>query len=43
MKMLNDREVIEYREFLFERTGARMLLEIPEAVQLSNGERVVFF
>lgn len=43
MKMLNDREVIEYREFLFERTGARMLMEIPEAVQLSNGERVIFF
>jgi CRISPR-associated protein Cas5h len=43
MKMLNDREVIEYREFLFERTGARLMLDIPEAVQLSNGERVVFF
>lgn len=43
MKMLNDREVIEYREFLFERTGARLLVDVPEAVNLSNGERVVFF
>ncbi|MCS6809538.1 MAG: type I-B CRISPR-associated protein Cas5b [Bacteroidota bacterium] len=43
MKMLNNREVIEYREFLFERTGTRLLLNIPQGVQLSNGERIVFF
>jgi CRISPR-associated protein Cas5h len=43
MKMLNDREVIEYREFLFERTGKRLELEIPEAVRLATGEQVVFF
>jgi CRISPR-associated protein Cas5h len=43
MKMLNDREVIEYREFLFERTGTRLLIDVSQAVRLTNGEQVVFF
>jgi CRISPR-associated protein Cas5h len=43
MKMKNDREVIEYREFAYERKGHPIEAKIDEAVSLSNGEHVVFF
>lgn len=43
MKMMNDREVIEYREFLFERRGLPVKAEVEGLVELSNGDHVVFF
>jgi CRISPR-associated protein Cas5h len=43
MKMMNDREVIEYREFLFERRGLPVQAEVEDLVELSNGDHVVFF
>lgn len=43
MKMMNDREVVEYREFLFERRGLPVQAEVEGLVELSNGDHVVFF
>ena len=43
MMMMNDREVVEYREFLFERRGLPIQAEVDGLVELSNGEHVVFF
>lgn len=43
MKMLNDREVIEYRELLFERQGLPIQADVEGLVELSSGDHVVFF
>lgn len=43
MKMMNDREVIEYREFMFERQGKAIPVEAEGTVKLDNGDYVIFF
>lgn len=43
MKMKNDREVIEYREFIYERQGRSIEAKVKDLIQLANGEHVVFF
>jgi CRISPR-associated protein Cas5h len=43
MKMKNDREIIEYREFAFERRGLSIHAETEETVKLKSGEYVIFF
>jgi CRISPR-associated protein Cas5h len=43
MKMMNNREVVEYREFLFERRGLPVQAEVEGLVELSSGDHVVFF
>ena len=43
MKMMNDREIIEYREFAFERRGLPIRAKVESAVKLSSGDHVVFF
>ena len=43
MKMKNDREIIEYREFAYERRGQPIEAEVDQAVKLANGDHVVFF
>lgn len=43
MKMKNDREVIEYQEFVYERNGQPIAAQVKQAVKLANGDHVVFF
>mgnify|MGYP005847753819 CR=1 FL=1 len=43
MKMKNDREIIEYREFAFERSGLPIPAETDKTVKLKNGDHVIFF
>lgn len=43
MKMKNDREVIEYREFAFERGGKTIPVEAEGTVKLKNDDYVIFF
>jgi len=43
MKMKNDREVIEYREFAYERSGNPIEAKVEQTVKLANGDHVVFF
>ena len=43
MKMKNDREVIEYREFLFERRGEAVTGSVSNLCELENGHHVLFF
>lgn len=43
MKMNNDREVIEYREFVYERSGKPITAKASKTVKLTNGDYVIFF
>lgn len=43
MKMKNDREIIEYREFAYERSGQPIEAKVEQTVKLMNGDHVVFF
>lgn len=43
MKMKNDREIIEYREFAYERRGQAIEAKVDQTVKLANGDHVVFF
>lgn len=43
MKMKNDREVIEYREFAYERSGKPIQAKVEQTVKLKNGDHVIFF
>lgn len=43
MKMKNDREIIEYREFAYGRSGQPIEAKVEQAVKLMNGDHVVFF
>jgi len=43
MKMKNDREIIEYREFAYERSGKPIEAKVEQTVKLANSDHVVFF
>jgi CRISPR-associated protein Cas5h len=43
VKMKNDREVIEYREFAYERSGKPVYVETNQTKLLGNGKHVIFF
>lgn len=41
-RMKNDREVVEYKEFIYEAKGKELEVKIDSFVQLSNGENIVY-
>lgn len=43
VKMKNDREVTEYREFAYERNGKPVYVETKQTKLLGNGKHVIFF